>query len=118
MIDLAYLAGPYTHRDPAVRQHRYDMLTRAAGVLYGDGVHVLSPITHGHVIHQVTPDLPHEFEFWRDICFNQLDRCDYMIVLQLDGWQISVGVNEEIKRAGEQGKMVYFMCPDAMRVMG
>ena len=50
MRRIIYLAGPYSHPDPDVREARYQALTDAATKLVMDGHIVFSSIT-------VTPDM-------------------------------------------------------------
>ena len=45
--ELIYLAAPYSHPDPWVRQDRAGRITEAAARLIADGWAVFSPISHG-----------------------------------------------------------------------
>ncbi|MBX3452499.1 MAG: DUF1937 family protein [Planctomycetaceae bacterium] len=40
-------------------------------------------------------------------------RCDEVVVLTLDGWRESAGVQAEIRIAGELGKPVRYLAPEA-----
>jgi hypothetical protein len=41
---MIYLASPFTHDDPAVRQQRFEAACRAAAILISQGKTVFSPI--------------------------------------------------------------------------
>jgi hypothetical protein len=104
---MIYLASPYTHIDPLVRQRRFESACRAAAALIVRGKAVFSPVAHGHPI--CAYGVPHDWDFWQrhDRCY--LDACDEVVVLMLDGWRESVGVQAEIAIARELGKPVTFL---------
>lgn len=43
-----YLATPYSHPDPKVREARFQAVNAVAAQLMRDGHHVYSPISHAH----------------------------------------------------------------------
>jgi Domain of unknown function (DUF1937). len=45
---MIYLASPYSHPDPLVREARFDAACRAMADLVHAGQIVFSPIVHGH----------------------------------------------------------------------
>jgi hypothetical protein len=47
---MIYLASPYSHPDPAVREARFREACRAAAKLMRLGQPAFSPIVHGHPI--------------------------------------------------------------------
>lgn len=96
-MSLIYLASPYTHEEAAVREQRFDAVCEYAAKLMRAGLHVFSPIAHGHAIARY--NLPVEFDFWQGYCEKTLGRCDRVVVLQLDGWRESKGVTHEVKLA-------------------
>jgi hypothetical protein len=104
---VAYLASPYSHPDPAVREERYQAACRAAAALMRDGQLVYSPIAHSHNLS--TYGLPTDWAFWSQYDREMLARCDELLVLMLDGWDISIGVREEIRIALELGKPIRFL---------
>jgi hypothetical protein len=108
---VIYLASPYTHPEPAVREDRFRAACRATAVLLQAGMHVFSPIVHSHPL--VAFGMPTAFSDWELIDRTYLERCDEVVVLMLGGWEESVGVQEEIAIARELGKPVRFLDPDA-----
>ena len=108
---MIYLASPYSHPDPSVREFRFREACRAAAKLMRLGKAVFSPIAHGHCI--CTHGLPTDWRFWEPFDRVQLERCDEVVVLMLDGWRESVGVQAEIRIAGQLGKPVRYLEPEA-----
>jgi Domain of unknown function (DUF1937) len=109
---ICYLASPYSHADPAVRQARFEAACRAAAELIRQGLTIYSPIAHSHAICQC--GVPLDWQFWQahDLAF--LAMCNEVMVLKLDGWAQSVGVQAEIAAAKALGKPVSFLDPAAV----
>jgi hypothetical protein len=96
-----YLASPYSHPDPGIREQRFEAACLATAELVRRGTVVFSPIVHGHPL--VRFGLPTTWEYWSRFDHEYLRRCDRMIVLMLDSWQDSRGVQAEISLARELG---------------
>jgi nucleoside 2-deoxyribosyltransferase len=109
---MIYLASPYTHPDPAVREARFRAACRQAAEMFRCGVPVFSPIAYSHAI--AGHDLPLEWEFWERFDRAFLETCDAVWVLTLDGWRESRGVQAEIMLARQMGKPVVLVEPDAL----
>jgi len=103
---MIYLASPYTHTDPDVRESRFDAACRATAELVRGGHVVFSPIVHGHPL--VRFEVPVEWDFWERFDREHLRWCDELVVLMLDGWRESRGVQGELQIAQELGKPVRF----------
>jgi hypothetical protein len=108
---MIYLAGPYSHPDPAVRERRYREACRVTAALLRAGRHVFSPIVHGHPL--VEFGMPTDWESWQRIDREHLRRCDEVLVLTLDGWQDSAGVLAEVRQAAQLGLPVRHLDPTA-----
>ncbi|MCX7425138.1 MAG: DUF1937 family protein [Planctomycetia bacterium] len=104
---MIYLASPFTHVDPEVRQQRFEAACRAAAVLINRGKIVFSPISHSYGI--CAYGVPGDWHFWQRHDQRYLEMCDEVVVLMLDGWQASVGVQAEIAIARELGKPITFL---------
>lgn len=103
-----YLACPYSDPDPAVRETRFQAVNRIAARLIREEHIVFSPISMTHPI-ALNGELPGTWEFWeaQDISF--IEWCDLLVVAMLPGWEQSVGIKGEMKRAAEFEKPVVFI---------
>jgi nucleoside 2-deoxyribosyltransferase len=111
---MIYLASPYSHPEPVVREVRFRAACHATARLIAAGHVVFSPIVHGHPL--VHHGLPTDWSFWERFDRDHLVRCDEVVVLMLDGWRESVGVAAEIRIAEELRKPVRYLAPDAAAV--
>lgn len=93
--DLIYVGSPYNHKDPMVRQHRYEQVRAYVAKLGRDGLVAYSPIIHWHPM-AVHHELPKGFDFWEKADLTILSKSTSMRVLQLKGWKESVGLQAEI----------------------
>jgi nucleoside 2-deoxyribosyltransferase len=110
---MIYLAAPYSHRNPAVEEERFQAVCLYAAKLINSGIHVFSPIAHCHSIG--LHGLPGDWNFWKDFDRAFLEICDEVWVLMIDGWQESKGVHAEINIAVSLGKSVVFVKPDEIK---
>lgn len=92
---LVYLAVPYSHEDPEVRAYRFSEVNKQACRLMNEGYIVYSPISHGHAI-ALSGDLPVTWDYWEESCIAYLSYSHKLVVLCLDGWEESQGVQAEI----------------------
>lgn len=108
---VIYLAAPYSDPDPAVREQRFVAVSRVAAELVRAGQHVFSPISHSHpiAVHGIRGD----WSFWAPFDRRLLAICDEVVVLMLDGWRESVGVQAEIELAIEMDLPIRYL-PAAM----
>ncbi len=96
---LWYVATPYSHASAAVREQRALMATAAKATLLDAGVHAYSPIAAHHPASlYMTSSKVDDHAFWMRVCFDMLDRCDGLLVVTMDGWRQSKGVQMEIDR--------------------
>ena len=107
-----YLASPYSHHDPWVRVERFDQTVRAAAKLMRAGHIVFSPIVHTHHLQRFVPGHTHDFWIAQDTPI--LQHAAKVLVLQLDGWQHSKGIAEEVKIAQSFGIPIEHANPDEL----
>ena len=107
---MIYLASPYSHSDPLVRQARFDAACRSAAGLISAGHVVVAPIVQGHPL--VHLGVPGDWSFWAPLAREYIARCDEVVVLQLDGWRESEGVQAEMALARKLGKRVDYLEPE------
>lgn len=108
---MTYLCSPYSHPDSAVREARFEAACRAAAELIRQGKTVFCPVAHSHAI--CSYGLPIDWGFWERHDRRYLEASDEVIVLMLDGWRGSVGVQAEIEIARSLGKPVSYLEPVA-----
>jgi nucleoside 2-deoxyribosyltransferase len=109
---MIYLASPYSHPEPLVREHRFLAVCRAAAALMRAGAVVYSPVAHSHPI--ARHGLPGGWDFWERQDRPHLERCDAVVVLQLEGWVTSQGVLAELGLARQLGKPIWFLDPEVL----
>jgi nucleoside 2-deoxyribosyltransferase len=107
---MIYLASPYSDNDAEVRERRFEAVCRAAAKLIHSGKSVYAPIAHTHPICRY--GLPGDWQFWQHHDRKYIEICDEVVVLMLDGWDKSEGVQAEISIAREMGKPVTFIRVD------
>lgn len=106
-MSIAYLACPYSHSDPKIRELRLALVTQTAYELMRQGIHVYSPLTHNIPIGRF--GIQADWMTWREFDHGMLLRCDRLIVLMLPGWEDSKGVSAEIACAKENGLPIEMM---------
>jgi hypothetical protein len=112
---LTYLASPYSHPDPDVMHHRYELACAAAGVLMKCGHKVFAPIAHSHRIGQLIGSSV-DHDFWLEQDFAILRHCDQMLVLLINGWKESKGVQAEIEFCKARAIPVEYLFPQDLGV--
>lgn len=99
---MIYVGSPYTHTNKFIQEKRYLDACVFTGSLMGQGIIAFSPIVHCHNIARYC-NLPHDYSFWETYCLRMLDITSALVVLQLDGWEISRGLASEINYATHKG---------------
>jgi hypothetical protein len=110
---LVYLACPYSHDDPKIREERFLIANREAGKLMKAGHMVFSPISHSHPI-ALAGDLPKTWEYWENFCRTYMSYSYLLVVLCIDGWEESTGIRVEIEIAKEMGMGIKYMTMEEM----
>lgn len=106
---MIYLASPYSHPDQSVRELRYQINVRVTVELIQKGYAIFSPIVYAHPFTE--QGLPTDWSYWNRYDRDYLTHCDLMLVLQLDGWEESEGVQAEITIAERLGTPVWYHNP-------
>ena len=115
-----YIASPYSAsmKDGSNPSHkcmcaRAELVSLYAAWCLSVGDVVFSPIAHGHYL-QTLYNLPKTWEFWWEIDRSYLERAEGLRVYQMDGWDRSVGVQEEIQFSMEKGMPVTYVVPQSI----
>lgn len=114
---LIYLASPYSHPDPAIRQQRFEIVCRVAARLMSLECIIFCPIAHTHSI-VLASGLPPGFDYWEKYDKAMMDACTEMYVVTLDGWEESIGVTKEIAYMQQCNKPIRYIValPNEMQV--
>lgn len=97
---MIYLASPYSHPDAGVRQARFEAARHALHHLLIQNKWAYSPIVYCHPI-AIAHELPLDAAFWRDFNQHMMRRTTHLLILRIDGWEASVGIQEEVAYAKE-----------------
>ena len=104
-MSFIYIASPYTHPDPRIRQDRYLQASYYVVQLLSQRKFPYSPIVANHHL-AMEFGLKHKAVDWMAYNFAMLSSAKELHVLALDGWNESLGVTAEINfwRAARQGE--------------
>lgn len=105
---LLYLASPYTHPSPSIREQRYRDLMEYAGPLMVAGFFVYAPILQTHPV-AAKFSLPVEFEWWEAYNRAFIEQSFAVVVADMAGWRESRGVQHEIELAKSLGLPVFLL---------
>ncbi len=106
-----YLAGPYTHEDPLVREARFLEAARAtAYILNKLRINVFGVIVFSHSL-ATRHAMPVEWEFWADYDEAMISHAVELWVVAIPGFTNSMGVQTELKIARKLGKTVRWLIP-------
>lgn len=95
---LAYIAAPYSDRDPVIIAARMSAFDKAiANMLHAGDVFPISPLMNHAILGK--HKIPGNWEFWQHYSRRLLARCDEIIVLDLPGSGASHGVRGELELA-------------------
>lgn len=106
---LTYLASPFTHPDERIKRLRYLAVNLTAVDLIKQGRTIYSPLTHNVAL--IDLGLQQTWEFWEKHDKKLLSVCDNLIVLQMDGWETSTGVQAEIEIAKQLNLEIDYLEP-------
>lgn len=108
---MIYVASPYSHPDTAHREMRYEMIRNYVAKHQPAYMEMLySPIVHWHDA-AVQYDMPTNWDFWWRLNREMIDLSSKILVVQLDGWDKSKGVEAELDYAKLINKPVTFHDP-------
>jgi hypothetical protein len=105
---MIYLASPYNHPDPAVREDRFIRVCKVAGRLLAQGITSYCAIAHTHPIEKYA-ELPPGWDYWQKMDEEFLALAEKLVVVKMEGWDKSEGITAEIARTQALGKAVEFI---------
>jgi hypothetical protein len=110
-----YLATPYSHPDQKIEKERFIAVSKAAAHLFSKGFFVFSPISHAHPM-KVYGEMEGGWETWAEYDSYMLVGCEAMVILTLDGWKESEGVQNEVEIAKLANTPIGKMDPETYEV--
>jgi hypothetical protein len=110
---IIYLACPYTDPSFEVRVSRFQAATKAAAALIKRGHIVFSPITMTHPLDLILAENQSTLgtEFWTAFDEAFMEVCREMVILRLDGWRESAGIERERQFFQAKGRTISFIDP-------
>lgn len=108
---MLYLASPYSHPDPLMKEQRALEAAKATAKLIYANVLTFSPIAHSHPMHLF--GLDGDWKYWEKLDTWFIERCNAVVVLTIAGWDRSQGIAAEVRLAGKLGKSVWFWSGNA-----
>lgn len=114
-FDLIYLGTPYT-KYPDGHESAWREAISVLGRLLDLKIKVYSPIVQGHPLSSVYGIDPHDVEFW--VRFNRplIDKSDAFLIVTMESWEISSGLKHEVGIFLEQGKPIFYLDPNDLKV--
>jgi Domain of unknown function (DUF1937) len=105
-----YAGTPYSLYPEGLEQ-AFDDACRAAGYLLRQGVSVYCPIAELHPIAKAMNYNPRDGHFWKDALKDKLEASCGLIVVRMKSWELSRGLEHEIKETRRMKKPVVFIDP-------
>lgn len=121
LTEQIYLASPYTKKrkdgsiDEKAQLERYNKVTEVAGRLEDIFPYAfILPITMSHNTAKYMKKKNGEFAAWARRDFTYIANSQQLWVVTMEGWDLSVGVLEEIRFAKGRGMPIYYIDPDTL----
>ena len=108
-VKLTYLACPFRHNDINIQKKRCAAAHYVAAKLSLQGHYIFSPLTHNEILVDLVRNLPGEH--WLQFDLVILSICQRLLILKLEGWESSKGIQIEIAFAKENGISIEEMEP-------
>lgn len=106
--ELVYLAAPYSGTKEEI-EARMKVFSIVDAELLSRGYFTISPLSKHFILHHSS--LPGTWDFWEHYSKKLIAQCNKIIVIKIDGWDTSVGVQAEIAFAEKVGISVMFYNP-------
>lgn len=107
-MSFTYVASPYSDPDPAVMEQRYLDIKKVMKRLIDLEYIVYSPIMHFHPLTVLYTDLGRDAKFWEEHNYKMLASAKSLLVIEMEGWRESKGIQGEIETAKSLDIPIYF----------
>ncbi len=113
---LWYLATPYS-KYPLGLQAAFEAAALSAAHFVATGHKVFSPVAHSHPLATLGGLAPRDHGLWMALDLAMMPACCGVIVVMMDGWRDSIGVNQEIEWFLSKGKRAVYVSWPRMEVV-
>lgn len=107
---IVYVAAPYSNVNN--KEQLMDTIAKVCGkyMIDNPGEYTITGLVH-HYACQHYSEIGTDWNFWKNFCVDFLRRCDKLLVIQVEGWDASFGVQEEIRIATELKLPIIYIKP-------
>lgn len=113
---MAYLATPYTKFDDGL-DAAFEVAAQIGARLLKSGVFVYAPIVHLHPMARHGRLDPLDLSLWYPHNAEMMKRCDTLIVALMPTWEKSAGMALEVEYFRREGRPIFDLDPDTMRMV-
>ena len=114
--EMMYISTPFTHEDPEVEKQRVEEAEDVTCLIiryWEDYVVPFCPIAYtGRLQKKLRPNIN-----WLEFDKEFLKLFDSVMVVKMEGWEESVGVNYEIDLARKERKEILYVSPNQIMAM-
>lgn len=103
---MVFVCAPYSSNDQFIKESRFKSACIGCGLIMDLGGFPMSPLVHGVPIANEMK-LPDDFDYWSKYCLSFINKSDFLVVLNVEGWEDSSGIKAEIELAHKLNKPVY-----------
>lgn len=109
-MSFFYIATPYS-KYPYGLEAAFRGACRITGMLIAAKIPVYSPIAHSHSIAKYSHMDPLDHQIWLPADKPMMDAAYGLVVVMMDGWDKSIGIEHEIAAFAKAGKPIIYMEP-------
>ncbi len=109
---MIFVAAPYGNPDLMVVETRVFLIMEYCSKLLSEGKSCISAVVFGHPIVKLNGNVRVDWQGWKELCTTLIISSSQLHVLMLDGWENSIGVQEEIKIAQRLKIKVLYIKPE------
>ena len=104
---LGYLASPFSDKSPVVEEKRYTAILQISGLFTISGAMVISPIVYGYHLYKNYGNIAGDADYWKDFNRYLLYHAPYLMIVMLEGYKDSKGIQAEFAQALTLNKPIF-----------